>query len=151
MMSLEELPHWREEFFGRVVATNGCFDILHAGHVRFLRQAARLGDCLVVGINDDDGVRRLKGAFRPVNSARDRAEVLAALSCVDHVVVFHGASAVEFLRRSAPCVWAKGGDYTTASLCPRELATVEAGGGKSVLCDVARGYSTTNIIRRCHP
>ena len=129
-----------------VVFTNGCFDILHAGHVRYLTEAKKLGDVLVVGLNSDDSVHKLKGAGRPVNPAADRAEVLAGLRAVDHVVVFEEATAEELVRCLQPDVYVKGGDYSPA--CLPESAVVSSYGGRTVLVPLLEGRSTTNVIRR---
>src|SRR6476646_9822555 len=96
----------------KLVATNGCFDLLHVGHVRYLQTARALGDALVVGINGDDSTRQLKGNGRPLNHENDRAEVVAALACVDLVTIFPEVRAVRFLEFAAPAVYAKGGDYS---------------------------------------
>src|SRR5213075_2723877 len=93
----------------RIVATNGCFDLLHVGHIRYLQAARELGDALVVGINGDQSVRELKGANRPINNANDRAEVVAALSCVDLVTIFPEVRATRFLETASPAIYVKGG------------------------------------------
>ena len=129
-----------------VVFTNGCFDILHAGHVRYLNAAKALGDILVVGLNSDESVRRLKGEGRPVNPAEDRAEVLAGLRSVDHVVVFDEATAEVLVSQIRPDIYVKGGDYSLDRL--PEAAIVAAYGGKTVLVPMVEGRSTTNVIRR---
>ena len=129
-----------------VVFTNGCFDILHAGHVRYLTAARELGDILVVGLNSDDSVRKLKGEGRPVNPAADRAEVLAGLRAVDHVVVFEEDTAEELVRRLQPDIYVKGGDYSLERL--PESAIVAAYGGRTVLVPMVEGRSTTNVIQR---
>ena len=130
----------------QVVFTNGCFDILHAGHVRYLNAAKALGDILVIGLNSDESVRRLKGEGRPVNPAEDRAEVLAALRAVDHVVVFGEATAEELVRQLKPDIYVKGGDYSLETL--PEAQIVGSYGGKTVLIPMVEGRSTTNVIRR---
>jgi D-beta-D-heptose 7-phosphate kinase/D-beta-D-heptose 1-phosphate adenosyltransferase len=129
---------------GTVVATGGCFDLLHAGHVETLRAARALGDCLVVCLNSDDSVRRLKGPTRPVQTASDRAKLLLALECVDAVVVFDEDTPEEVLRRLRPDIWAKGGDYTEASL--PEAAVLRSWGGQTVLLPFLDGRSTTRIV-----
>ena len=129
-----------------VVFTNGCFDILHAGHVRYLNAAKSLGDILVVGLNSDESVRRLKGEGRPVNPAADRAEVLAGLRAVDHVIVFGEATAEELVRQLKPDIYVKGGDYSLDSL--PEAKIVAGYGGETVLIPLVEGRSTTNVIRR---
>ena len=130
----------------KVVFTNGCFDILHAGHVRYLNAAKALGDVLIVGLNSDESVRRLKGEGRPVNPAADRAEVLAGLRAVDHVVVFGEATAEELVRQLKPDIYVKGGDYSLETL--PEAKIVGSYGGKTVLIPMVEGRSTTNVIRR---
>ena len=129
-----------------VVFTNGCFDILHAGHVRYLNAAGELGDVLIVGLNSDESVRRLKGPERPVNSQEDRAEVLAALRAVSHVVVFSEATAEDLVRLLQPDIYVKGGDYSIERL--PEANIVASYGGKTVLIPEVPGRSTTNTIKR---
>lgn len=130
----------------RVVVTNGCFDVLHRGHVTYLREARRLGDVLVVGLNNDAGVRRLKGPDRPVNTAEDRAAVLAALDCVDHVVVFDSDTAEDVIAAARPDVYVKGGDYTPQML--PEAPLVESLGGEVCIMGYVAHHSSTAIIRR---
>ncbi|HKG03996.1 MAG TPA: PfkB family carbohydrate kinase [Conexibacter sp.] len=129
---------------GTTVATGGCFDLLHAGHVRTLEAARALGDCLVVCLNDDASVRRLKGPARPLVPARDRAAVLAALTCVDAVVTFGEDTPSALLERLRPDVWAKGGDYAGAAL--PEAAALERWGGRAVVLPHHAGHSTTRLI-----
>jgi D-beta-D-heptose 7-phosphate kinase / D-beta-D-heptose 1-phosphate adenosyltransferase len=129
---------------GTVVATGGCFDLLHAGHVALLRAARALGDCLVVCLNSDGSVRRLKGEGRPLVTALDRARVLAALECVDAVEVFSEDTPERVLRRLRPDVWAKGGDYGLADL--PEAAVLHEWGGQAVLLPYLDGRSTTALI-----
>ena len=132
----------------RLVFTNGCFDLLHAGHVRYLQQARELGEALAVGLNSDRSVRELKGEGRPINRQDDRAEVLAALGCVDYVVIFDGKRATDVLRTVRPHVYAKGGDYTPDSLDPEERAALaEAGSGIKIL-PLVPGRSTTSVVER---
>jgi rfaE bifunctional protein nucleotidyltransferase chain/domain len=132
----------------RLVATNGCFDILHVGHVRYLLAARKLGDLLVVGLNGDDSVRQLKGAGRPVNRERDRAEVLAALESVDYVTIFPGKRASNFLRAAQPAVYAKGGDYTADTLDPEERAVLDEFGTRIEIIPFEKGYSTSELLTR---
>ncbi|GLY85846.1 D-glycero-beta-D-manno-heptose 1-phosphate adenylyltransferase [Actinoallomurus iriomotensis] len=129
---------------GTVVATGGCFDVLHAGHVATLRAARALGDCLVVCLNSDASVRRAKGPDRPVNPAADRAAVLNALECVDAVEVFEEDTPEEILRRLRPDVWVKGGDYTVDRL--PEASVVASWGGRTVVLPYLPGRSTTRIL-----
>ncbi|CAA9310254.1 MAG: ADP-heptose synthase / D-glycero-beta-D-manno-heptose 7-phosphate kinase [uncultured Frankineae bacterium] len=130
---------------GTVVATGGCFDLLHAGHVTVLQQARALGDCLVVLLNSDDSVRRLKGATRPLQSQGDRATLLRALGCVDAVVVFDEDTPVAALERLRPDVWAKGGDYALADL--PETPVLARWGGQAVVLPYLDGKSTTSLIQ----
>lgn len=130
----------------RVVFTNGCFDILHAGHVRYLAAARALGDVLILGLNSDASVRRLKGETRPVNSEADRAEVVGALVSVDYVVIFGEDTAEELIAKVQPAVYAKGGDYTLETL--PEARIVESYGGEVAFIPLVEGKSTTNIIAR---
>ena len=129
---------------GTVVATGGCFDLLHAGHVRFLKQARALGDCLIVCLNDDASVRRLKGPGRPLVPEDDRAAVLGALDCVDAVVVFDEDTPEAILARLQPDVFAKGGDYAVADL--PEAALIKRWGGQTVLLPYLEGRSTSLLV-----
>ncbi|WP_409331192.1 D-glycero-beta-D-manno-heptose 1-phosphate adenylyltransferase [Trujillonella humicola] len=131
---------------GTVVATGGCFDLIHPGHVATLRAARGLGDCLVVCINSDDSVRRLKGPSRPLVTAADRARVLEALEFVDAVVVFEEDTPAEVLDRLRPDVWAKGGDYAGADL--PEAAVLRRWGGQAVVLPYLDGHSTTALVER---
>jgi rfaE bifunctional protein nucleotidyltransferase chain/domain len=130
---------------GVVVATGGCFDLLHAGHVATLRAARGLGDCLVVCVNSDDSVRRLKGASRPLVPATDRVRVLQALECVDAVVVFDEDTPVEVLRVLRPDVWAKGGDYAGSHV--PEADVLAEWGGQAVVLPYLEGRSTTRLVQ----
>ena len=130
----------------RVVFTNGCFDLLHPGHIDSLEKARALGDVLVVGLNSDASVRQLKGAGRPVLPERERAEILAALECVDGVVIFDALTPREVIARLLPDVLVKGGDWASDQIVGRE--EVEAAGGRVVSIPVVAGYSTTEILRK---
>lgn len=132
----------------KLVFTNGCFDLLHAGHVRYLQQARGLGDALVVGLNGDRSVRELKGEGRPLNPQDDRAEVLAALGCVDYVVIFDGKRATDLLRKVRPHIYAKGGDYTPDSLDAEERGALEACGAEIKILPLVPGRSTTSLLGR---
>ena len=136
----------------RLVFTNGCFDLLHAGHVRYLQQARELGHALAVGLNSDRSVRELKGECRPINAEDDRADVVAALGCVDYVVIFDGKRATDLLRAVRPQVYAKGGDYTPESLDPDERAILAAADAEVQILPLLPGRSTTAVLERmCQP
>jgi rfaE bifunctional protein nucleotidyltransferase chain/domain len=132
---------------GTVVATGGCFDLLHAGHVRLLRSARSLGDCLVVCLNSDDSVRRLKGPDRPVVRQADRVRVLEALECVDAVVVFDDDTPERVLAGLRPDIWAKGGDYAGMPL--PESDALARWDGQVVLLPYQEGQSTSLLIEHC--
>ena len=129
-----------------IVFTNGVFDLLHPGHVRYLQQARDLGGALVVGVNGDGSVRRNKGAGRPINPERERAEVLAALACVDAVVIFDEDTPARIIQVVQPDILVKGADWPADQIVGRD--TVEARGGRVVLMQVESGYSTTSIVER---
>ncbi|WP_091464492.1 D-glycero-beta-D-manno-heptose 1-phosphate adenylyltransferase [Paenarthrobacter nitroguajacolicus] len=144
-----ELARHVEEHRGegkRIVLTNGCFDVLHRGHTRYLNQAKQLGDVLVVALNSDSSVRKLKGPDRPVNHEADRAAVIAALSCVDHVTVFDTPTPIPLIELLRPDVYAKGGDYTPEML--QETEAVERYGGTVTILDYVPEHSTTAVLER---
>jgi rfaE bifunctional protein nucleotidyltransferase chain/domain len=128
----------------KVVTTNGCFDLLHVGHVRFLKAARALGDVLIVGLNTDRSVRKLKGEKRPIQNESDRAEILSSLECVDYVCLFDEDTPVEFIKVLKPDFHAKGADYKPSDLA--ETPVVEAGGGQLKIIDLVPGKSTTSIV-----
>ena len=130
----------------RIVFTNGCFDLLHRGHVDYLIRARGLGDVLFVGLNGDQSVRQLKGPGRPVQPAVDRAAVLAALRAVDVVVVFQELTAERVVRSICPHIYVKGGDWGQRGRIPPEAAIVEACGGRTVYLPYLPGWSTTQIL-----
>jgi D-beta-D-heptose 7-phosphate kinase/D-beta-D-heptose 1-phosphate adenosyltransferase len=130
----------------RVVFTNGCFDLLHPGHIETLEKARSLGHALVVGVNSDRSVREMKGAGRPITPERERAEILAALECVDGVVIFDEPTPREIIAALLPDVLVKGGDWASDQIVGRE--EVEAAGGKVVSIPVVAGYSTTAILEK---
>ena len=130
----------------RVVFTNGCFDLLHPGHIKLLEAARAMGDVLVVGLNSDESVRALKGAGRPVISQQERAEILAGFECVDGVIVFDELTPQKTVAALLPDILVKGGDWPGNQIVGRE--EVEAAGGKVVLIDVVEGHSTTEILRK---
>lgn len=129
---------------GKTVFTNGCFDLLHVGHLRYLQQARAAGDRLVVGVNADESVRQLKGAERPLVIAEERAELLAGLACVDYVVVFPERTAEKTVEVLKPQVYAKGGDYTPDTL--PEAPTVRANGGEILIIPFVPGRSTSALV-----
>ena len=130
----------------RVVFTNGCFDILHRGHITYLHRAKALGDVLIVGVNTDAGIRRLKGPGRPINTLEDRLQVLAALSCIDHLIAFDDDTPCQLIRALRPEVFVKGGDYTRERL--PEAPLVEELGGIVQILPLVQDRSTTGIIQR---
>jgi len=152
ILDRSEAPEVRKRHPGKIVVfTNGCFDILHTGHVRYLAAAKRHGDLLVVGLNGDASVRELKGAGRPLNSQEDRAEVMAALEAVDYVIIFAEKRVDNLLREVCPHVYAKGGDYTEASLDPGEAAALKEIGATIKILPLVPGKSTTKLVEamRC--
>jgi rfaE bifunctional protein nucleotidyltransferase chain/domain len=145
------LKSWREKVRAegrKLVVTNGCFDLLHAGHVTYLEGARNEGNLLLIGLNGDDGVRSLKGAGRPINCEADRAVVLAALECVSAVCIFPEVRAIDFLRLAQPDIYVKGGDYTLETLNQEERKVVEAAGGRIVFIPFVPGKSTTGLIEK---
>ena len=130
----------------RIVFTNGVFDILHPGHLRYLQAARRHGDLLIVGLNSDASVRRNKGPSRPINAESERAEVLTALDCVDAVSIFDDETPADIIRRVQPDILVKGADWPADQIVGRD--TVEARGGRVILEPVEQGYSTTAIVKR---
>jgi D-glycero-beta-D-manno-heptose 1-phosphate adenylyltransferase len=151
IVELERLPERSADIRGsgrKLVATNGCFDLLHVGHVRYLKAAKALGDVLLVGINGDESTRQLKGAGRPVNNERDRAEVIAALECVDLVAIFPEVRAIRFLELARPNVYVKGGDYTVDSLNADERAVLQSVQADIRILPFEQGYSTSNVLKK---
>jgi D-glycero-beta-D-manno-heptose 1-phosphate adenylyltransferase len=151
IISLEQLPERVKKVRAagkKIVATNGCFDLLHVGHVRYLETARGLGDFLIVGINGDESVLALKGEGRPVNNANDRAEVLAALECVDLVAIFNDVRATKFLELTAPDVYVKGGDYKPETLNSEEREALSKIGTKIDILPLEKGYSTSRLLAR---
>ena len=140
-----KLELWRAAA-AKVVFTNGVFDLLHRGHVEYLEEARALGDRLVVGLNTDASVRRLKGASRPIVGERDRAAVLSALSCVDLVVLFDDDTPQRLIEAVRPAVLVKGGDYAIADIVGREF--VESHGGRVATVPLREGLSTSEIVSR---
>jgi rfaE bifunctional protein nucleotidyltransferase chain/domain len=132
----------------KIVATNGCFDLLHVGHVRYLQAARALGDLLVVGLNGDGSVHELKGAGRPITNQTDRAEILSALACVDLVTIFPEIRATKFLAAVRPAVYVKGGDYTPRTLDEEELTILKEIEAAIHLIPFETGYSTSGLIEQ---
>ncbi len=130
----------------KVVFTNGCFDILHVGHIELLESAKSLGDILVVGLNSDDSVKRLKGTGRPINSVRERVRILSALEFVDYVVIFNEDTPYKLLQEVKPDFLIKGGDYSLDEIVGRDI--VESYGGKVKVIQLLKGKSTTDIINK---
>ena len=151
MISWESLPQWRAAMRAsgkKVVVTNGCFDLLHLGHVSYLEQARNEGDLLLVGVNGDASVRELKGPERPLNSESDRAAGIAALESVAAVCIFAEKTATRFLSRAQPDIYVKGGDYTLETLNQDERRTVEQSGGRIVILPLVSGKSTTSLLEK---
>lgn len=151
ILSLAELMRRADEIRRsgqKLVLTNGCFDLLHLGHVRYLQEARRLGDFLVVAVNGDESVRYLKGEGRPLNGEADRAEVVAALACVDYVTIFSDARVTEVIKALRPAVYVKGGDYTLDTLNPEEVAALKEVGAEIRTVPLVAGKSTSEMIER---
>jgi rfaE bifunctional protein nucleotidyltransferase chain/domain len=147
----QQLAALRDDFAAagkKLVFTNGCFDLLHVGHVRYLQAARALGDALLVAVNGDASVRGLKGPNRPINHEQDRAEVLAALGCVDFVTIFHSERVTELVRIIRPQIYAKGGDYTVESLDPGERRMLEEVAAEIRILPLVPGKSTTATIAK---
>ena len=132
----------------RLVFTNGCFDLLHLGHVRYLEAARGLGDALIVAVNGDESVRALKGDGRPLNRESERAELVAALGCVDHVVIFPEVRATALLEKVRPAIYVKGGDYTTSTLDVEERRALERAGAEIRILPFEPGYSTSGLLEK---
>jgi len=130
----------------KLVATNGCFDLLHVGHVRYLQAAHALGNALAVGLNGDQSVRGLKGVGRPVNNESDRAEVLAALECVDFATIFPEKRATRFIKAARPAIYVKGGDYSSDTLDAEEQALLHEIGAEVRILPFVPGYSTSELL-----
>ncbi|OVE73525.1 bifunctional heptose 7-phosphate kinase/heptose 1-phosphate adenyltransferase [bacterium B13(2017)] len=129
-----------------LVFTNGCFDILHVGHIRYIQKSNQLGQCLVIGLNSDISVKKIKGKSRPINNENDRAEVLLALSCVDHVILFDEDTPFELIKMLKPDILTKGGDYTKQDIVGYDIVT--SYGGKVIVLPFEKGYSSTKIINK---
>ncbi len=132
----------------KLVATNGCFDLLHVGHVRYLQAARALGDLLAVGLNGDRSVRELKGNGRPITAESDRAEVVAALQCVDLVTIFPQTRATQFIAVIKPAIYVKGGDYSSETLDEEERAVLKEVGAEIRIIPFESGYSTSRLLKQ---
>ncbi|MGI8480837.1 MAG: D-glycero-beta-D-manno-heptose 1-phosphate adenylyltransferase [Chthoniobacterales bacterium] len=151
IVTAEELAEISEQFRHagkKLVMTNGCFDLLHVGHVRYLKTARALGDALAVALNGDDSVRELKGEGRPLHREGDRAEVLSALDCVDYVTVFPEERATRLLQCVNPAVYVKGGDYTAETLHSEERAALQKIGAEIRIVPFEAGHSTSALLER---
>jgi rfaE bifunctional protein nucleotidyltransferase chain/domain len=146
--ALREISDQHHAAGRKLVFTNGVFDLLHVGHVRYLQEARALGDALLVAVNGDASVRALKGPTRPINAEADRAEVLAALACVDHVIIFHEERVTELVHAIQPQIYAKGGDYTIESLNREEVAALREHGAEIRILPMVAGKSTTSTIQK---
>jgi rfaE bifunctional protein nucleotidyltransferase chain/domain len=154
LKTTDELAEIREKMQAagrRLVLTNGCFDLLHVGHVRYLQLARTLGDALVVALNSDASVRTLKGPTRPITAENDRAEVLAALGCVDFLTIFPSMRVTDVINTVRPHIYVKGGDYTVETLDSGERAALEAAGTEIRILPMTPGKSTTGIVRKFNP
>ena len=140
------LAAWRKDQL-KIVLTNGCFDLLHVGHLRYLRQARALGDRLVVAVNDDESTRRIKGPGRPILPVEERLELLLALDCVDAVIAFSEPTAEDVVRALRPEIYAKGGDYGSSGRVPPEAALAIELGGSAHYLSFTSGRSTSNLIQ----
>ena len=130
----------------KIVFTNGCFDILHVGHAKYLAEAKNLGDILVVAVNDDSSVKRLKGESRPINKVDDRMLLLAHLECVDYVISFSEDTAINTIKMFSPNIYVKGGDIMLENIIEKD--TVEECGGSIIILSLSEGYSSTNTIKK---
>ena len=151
IIAWDDLPAWRKAFRAtgkKLVVTNGCFDLLHLGHVTYLENARNFGDALLLGVNGDAGVRELKGPTRPVNCEADRAAVLAALASISACCIFPERTATNFLAATQPDIYVKGGDYTLETLNQDERRAVESAGGKIILVSFVPGKSTTALLEK---
>jgi rfaE bifunctional protein nucleotidyltransferase chain/domain len=151
IITLAKIREWRSKVRKngqQLVVTNGCFDILHVGHIRYLHSARKEGDLLLVGLNGDESIRQLKGDGRPVNPESDRALLLAALECVDAVCIFPEKRATRFLNEAQPDIYVKGGDYTLETLDSDERRTIESAKGRIVFIPFITDRSTSNLINK---
>jgi len=145
IQAIDKVRHWKESG-KKIVFTNGCFDILHAGHIHLLKEAKNLGDRLLIGLNSDQSVQNLKGPDRPLNTEDARASVLESLSMVDGITIFQEDTPHELIKEIIPHVLVKGGDYSIENVVGAD--TVRASGGEVVLIPILKGYSTSDLITR---
>ena len=139
------IDKWKSEN-KKIIFTNGCFDILHKGHVEYLEKAKELGDILIVGLNSDLSVKRLKGESRPINDQISRAKIIASLFFVDAVIIFNDDTPLKLIKNILPNILVKGGDYIIEDIVGYDI--VKNNGGKTITIDLTKGYSTTNIINK---
>ncbi len=130
----------------KIVFTNGCFDLIHRGHIEYLKKAKKLGDILIIGINSDESVKRIKGSKRPIISEKDRAEILASFFFVDYVTIFNEDTPFNLISKIVPDILVKGGDWERDKIVGKEI--VEANGGEVVVIEYLKGYSTSSIIEK---
>ena len=145
IQTIDKVRHWKESG-EKIVFTNGCFDIIHAGHIHLLTEAKNLGDRLIIGLNSDQSVQNLKGPDRPLNLEDARASVLESLSMVDGITIFQEDTPHELVKEIIPHVLVKGGDYSIENVVGAD--TVRASGGEVVLIPILKGYSTSDLITR---
>jgi len=149
IININELKNIVEELKGqnkKIVTTNGVFDFLHIGHIRYLQEAKKLGDTLIVAVNSDSSTKQIKGPKRPLNNENDRAEALAAVECIDYVTIFNEENPIKFLEEIKPNIHVKGGDYDMSQIIEKEV--IEKNNGKVILIPKVKGYSTTDFIKR---
>lgn len=146
--SEQALSEWRHKQFGTVVATNGCFDLLHVGHLRYLKHSKELGSSLIVGVNSDRAVRQLKGVERPLTPEQDRLYILSAFKCVDAVICIDSTNVSGFLKSVSPDIWTKGGDYSEETLDKEEVAVAKAIGARIIIIPRIGDYSTTSLHKK---
>lgn len=146
LQEIKEIVAYLKKQDKKIVTTNGVFDILHIGHIRYLEKAKKLGDILIIAINSDNSVKQIKGPKRPLNKQDVRAEALAALQCIDYVLIFNETDPVKILSEIKPAVHVKGGDYDISQIIEKDI--IEKNNGKIALIDEEKGFSTTNLINK---
>jgi D-beta-D-heptose 7-phosphate kinase / D-beta-D-heptose 1-phosphate adenosyltransferase len=149
LLTKEDIVPWRKRCGSKIiVAASGCFDFIHPGHVKLMQSARELGDTLIIGINSDASIRRLKGPERPIYSVDDRILMLGSLRFVDAITVFDDDKATNFLKAAKPNIWVKGNDWTREKIDKQELAAVESNGGELRLVDTGVAWHTTNLLEK---